>query len=199
MQKIMYALVAVFLLSIAGIVYADSIETDLTDNLVRLHIIANSDTEFDQQVKLLVRDEILSAVRQSLKDGETRHSILKNAQNFSNIAEEKLQALGVGYGATVRVENFYFPRKAYNGITLPAGWYESIRVILGEGAGENWWCVAYPPLCFTESTFGELSDEGQTLLEDQLSPESYALISNPEGVTYKFKLVEWILNIKEKL
>lgn len=200
MNKIFYITVVLFFAAITGMVYADSVESDLRDGLVRLHVIANSDSEFDQQVKLLVRDEILQSAGETIRRNGSRDAVIESTAAFSQTAQKKLRDLGVEYDAQVCVENFYFPRKSYDGITLPAGRYKSIRVVLGEGKGQNWWCVAYPPLCFTESTFGELSPEGKKILQKQLSPESYDLISGTElKIEYKFKIVEWVQLMKEKM
>ncbi len=200
MNKFFYITAVLFLAAVIGVVYAESVESDLAGGLVRLHVIANSDSDYDQQIKLAVRDEILTNVRQNIKRVGGRTDVLKSTDILEKAAKNKLAALGVDYKARVNVENCYFPRKSYDGITLPAGRYESIRVVLGEGEGQNWWCVAYPPLCFTESTFGELSPEGKEILQKQLSPESYALVSSSETkVEYKLKIVEWVQTIKEKI
>lgn len=200
MHKIFYITAVLFLAAVMGMVYAESIESDLQDGLLRLHVIANSDSDRDQQIKLAVRDEILSSVRAELRQSRSRSDVLDSVGDLEDIAKQKLDSMGVGYSARVSIENFYFPRKSYDGITLPAGRYESIRVVLGEGKGENWWCVAYPPLCFTENTFGELSPAGEKILREQLSPQSYDLISGENSqIQYKFKILEWFQKIREKI
>lgn len=200
MQKLIYIVAVALLASIGGFVYAESIQEELADNLVRFHVLANSDSEADQAIKLQVRDAILATVRGQIDTNAGRQAVLDSVEVFERTANETLQQLGADYTARVEVERVYFPKKIYDNITLPRGRYESIRVLLGRGAGENWWCVAYPPLCFTEAATGALSDKGQELLRERLSEESYDVIQT-EGVEvqYKFKVVELFNTLKEKL
>ena len=199
MNKLVYIVVVAVLASISGFVYAESVQGELSGQLVRLHVLANSDSQEDQHIKLRVRDEILEDVRNKIGTNADRQAVLDSVGLFEATANEALRQMHVDYTARVEVEQVYFPKKVYGGITLPRGEYYGIRVLLGDGAGENWWCVAYPPLCFTEQTAGELSAEGRALLKKQLSEESYDLIST-EGVEieYKFKLVEVFNGLKER-
>ena len=135
----------VFLLCLFGLemVKSEGITEDLQNNLLRLHIIANSDSENDQKIKLDVRDALL-------KMGEY------DEQKLSKTANGMLEDLKTGYRAKICYRSRYVPVKSYKNIALPEGEYACLDVILGEGRGENWWCIAYPPLCFTEAVSGEM-------------------------------------------
>ena len=170
-------IIASFLMCLFALemVKSAQIQENLSDNLVRLHIIANSNSEFDQKIKLDVRDELLkSGTYDADKLKERANAILQSA----------------GYGAEVYYRKRYVPEKSYKNIALPEGVYTCLDVVLGKGEGENWWCVAYPPLCFTEAVSGEMSGEAKQALKKRLSTESLKTILKEEDVTYKFKIVE---------
>ena len=184
------------------IIYAFSVQKDLSDGIMRLHIISDSNSEFDTMVKLEVRDAIIKEAGDIFKEvknkKQCRSLFEENKGDIKKIAERVLKENGLEYGASVIIGKMYVPRKIYDGIILPEGSYEGVTVRLGEAKGQNWWCVVYPPLCFTESTSGELSEEAKEYLKSTLPPESYSLISE-EGINieYKFKIVELIQKIKK--
>jgi len=177
-------------------VYAGSVSRDLSGELLRLHIKANSDSVIDQQIKLEVRNRILAQARDTLQ-GQKKEDFCKNLKThlpeWTAIADGVLAENGCDYRASASIGTVYIPRKAYQNIMMPEGHYESLVLTLGAGAGENWWCVVYPPLCFTEETVGDLSEEGKKILREKLSEESYQLISK-DGVMveYRFKIVELV-------
>lgn len=151
------------------------IQENLSENLIRLHIIANSNSEADQKIKLDVRDGLLKAgTYDTVRLKEQANAILQ----------------GAGYGAEVYYRKRYVPEKSYKNIALPEGIYTCLDVVLGKGEGENWWCVAYPPLCFTEAVSGEMSGDAKKELKARLSSESLSTILKNEDVTFKFKIVE---------
>ena len=122
--------------------------------IIRLHVIANSDSEFDQYVKLRVRDSVL-AVSDSLEPEEIPCKL--------NLMEDAAKVTLASYGcdSTVKVQfgKFDFPKKSYGSVTLPAGKYTAVRLVIGEGLGQNWWCVMYPPLCFTDETTAHFDND----------------------------------------
>ena len=183
-------LVLLSLLSILGIscVYAENIQKDLSDNLIRMHVIANSNSDFDQNVKIAVRDELLK-----ISTENPQLDVLKKT------ADNTLKNIGTGYNAEVSLLRRYVPQKQYKSIQLPEGNYSCINVVLGDGNGENWWCIAYPPLCFTEEVFGELSEEGELLLQNKLDSESFRAILYGGDINLRFKLVEGIQKLKNSL
>lgn len=145
------------ILSVCMILSACSVHNSDSTNatLLRIHIRANSNDECDQAVKLKVRDEIneyLSNKLDGVKDFEKAYSIVKESLGeIENQAREKLEAEGFLYGARARLINEYFPTRAYQSVVVDSGYYDALIVELGDGKGDNWWCVIYPPLCFVEA------------------------------------------------
>lgn len=129
---------------------------DLQTNCIRIHIRANSNSAEDQAVKLKVRDAITAYLTDALDGAETKQQaarvIENNKQKLRQIADTTLYQSGFAYKTSVRLNNEYFPDKEYDGYTFPAGRYDALIVELGSGKGDNWWCVAFPPLCFVPST-----------------------------------------------
>lgn len=182
--------------------YADRVEKDIADSVVRLHILANSNSDEDQQLKLEVRDYLLEYMREKMANsastyGETgmtsgemdeltfpeKLSELPSVEVLSELAEEFIKTKGKNYQVRAEYCKTYFPTKEYNNVIFPAGQYNALRVLIGEGAGENWWCVMYPPLCMTNAYEGGLSEESQVMLQEQMSEESYAIINSGDGIS----------------
>ncbi len=200
LKKMLYPLAAGFFACL--LFYGYSVQKDLSDELLRLHVVANSDSEYDQAVKLHVRDEILNTSRQNFSEAENkeacRKKLLSSKKEIEKTAAAALSDCGADYGVQVSMERAYIPRKSYDGIVLPEGSYESMVVRLGKAEGKNWWCVVYPPLCFTEEVSGGLSDEAKEYLKNTLSEESYSLITEDGiDIEYKFKIVELLQKIKK--
>lgn len=189
MKKIMAAVFTALMLTIAAEAYSSCVQADLRSNLVRLHIIADSDSEYDQRVKLCVRDEILKYARESEEF---------SLSEIEKISESVLEKNGAKYGARAEYGKFYFPQKEYKNMILPQGEYYGVRVILGEGAGKNWWCVMYPPLCMLSDNEAVMNGKSQKLLEDALGSEAYDVITENDGkIKVKFRIVEAVQGIKE--
>ena len=139
----------------------------------RLHVIANSDSAYDQQVKLTVRDAVLHATQDGITEcsnaSEAEEYIKDNIDIILKTANATLQECGADYSASANVGTYHFPDKTYQDITYPEGDYRALRIVLGDGAGQNWWCVIFPPLCLSEieadddteytSYFAELFDK----------------------------------------
>lgn len=184
--------------------YSYSIHKSLSDELLRLHIVANSDSEVDQNLKLRVRDEIIKLCAEKFEHTvdkkSCRRKLMEESEQIREAAQRILDENNADYNAEVNFERIYIPRKSYGGIILPEGSYDAAVVKLGRAEGKNWWCVVYPPLCFTEAVGGELSDEAKEYLKSTISEESYELISG-EGINmeYKLKIVEIFQKIKKKL
>ena len=132
---------------------------------LRLHILANSDSTFDQSLKIEVRDAILETLdAQNFHTREDAYAyVAQNLQMITQTANEVLSQAGVAYTAQSVLETCEFPDRDYNGQVYPAGEYQALRVLLGEGEGQNWWCVIYPPLCIvSDAQFDALSKDGVT-------------------------------------
>lgn len=180
--------------------YSETIHSGLEQELIRFHVIANSDLEEDQILKLKVRDAILSEMKPILDNQknveQSRQIILDNTDKIKTIAEKIIQENNKSYSVNVRLESAMFPTKKYGDIVLPAGKYEALRVIIGDGEGKNWWCVMFPPLCFVDITHGTVSDKTKQEFKSVLTEEEYKLIVSTENesivpIKIKFKLVEW--------
>lgn len=132
------------------------------DSIFRLHIIANSNSAEDQAVKLKVRDAVLEYEAENLdavSAAKTREELITHGAELLEIIEGVLRSNGFDYGAQMLVGTFPFPDREYNGVLYPAGDYDAFRVILGDGAGENWWCVMFPPLCILKSDNGKIDTD----------------------------------------
>ncbi len=182
--------------------YAKSVGSDISDSVVRLHIVANSNSDRDQQLKLKVRDRIISETSQIFQNTENSSKALSLARQNSDlirkIALNEIRQNGFDYDVSVSVGKSAFPTKVYGNITLPSGKYDAVKVQIGDAAGKNWWCVMYPPLCFTSDVIS-ISDESRAKLQNNLSPSSYKLITqSPDSaipVEIRFRIVEIFQNI----
>jgi len=182
--------------------YAKSSGKAIADSVVRLHIVANSDSGLDQELKLKVRDRILNDTSHIFEKANSPYDAFnladKNREYIKEVAKDELRKYGSLYDVSVKTGMFPFPTKVYGNIALPSGKYNAVRIEIGEGAGENWWCVMYPPLCFTEGIL-VAPDSATEKLKASLSPADYDLVTqNPSSkipVEIKFKVVEIFQNI----
>ncbi len=158
-------------------VWAQKTQAEVAGELVRLHVLAKDDTEYEQAVKLEVRDKVLEYVQPVLAEAASQAEAMALLDShIDGIREAALTAAGDRQVAVTLTEEYY-PTREYEGFALPAGEYTSLRVILADGEGRNWWCVVYPPLC-------------TDLALDRISPETEQLITRQEGYQIRFKLVE---------
>ena len=189
-----FILIAVLNVLFCSFVYAKSVNEELSDNLLRLHIIANSDSEYDQNIKLQVRDEILKITGD--KKYETKQKVIDDLKNVEESLNMYLENENVEYSANVIHTKTKFDKRNYEKISMPSGEYECIRVVLGNGNGKNWWCVAYPPLCFTKSVLGGICDENKEKLKNQLSSDTYnTILKNGVDFQIRFKTVDLLNSI----
>lgn len=164
-------------------------QRELADKVVRLHILANSDTEEDQTLKLQVRDAVLDRAEELLRDTADRASAetaLRAAlPELTALARETVAEKGYDYGVTAELRDTSFPTREYDGFTLPAGEYLALRIIIGGGEGHNWWCVVFPPLCAETTT-----DVAETAMAAGLDGEDVKLLTESGGYVLKFKSIE---------
>ncbi|WP_297289709.1 stage II sporulation protein R [uncultured Flavonifractor sp.] len=184
-------LLGVAFAALAG-VWLDRSQAALADQVIRLHVLANSDSEADQALKLKVRDKVLGVAADYFVPGatleETRATLTDHLANIAAAGAQQVAEEGYQYPVTVSLEdNYWFPTKQYTDFALPAGEYTALRVVIGEGAGQNWWCVLFPPLCL-----GSVSETAaQTALSDGFTPDQVSLITGEdEGYVVKFKAIE---------
>ncbi len=182
--------------------YAKTAGNDISNSVLRLHIVANSNSEIDQKLKLDVRDRIIketSKLFASAKSPVEAISIAKsNLDTIIKIANNEIKGQGFDYTAIAKIGEFAFPTKTYGDISLPSGKYKALRIELGAAKGKNWWCVMYPPLCFADGILVAPQD-AKSQLKNSLSEEEYNLISkNHSGkipVEIRFKIVEIIQSL----
>ena len=199
--KVKMVIILSFLLfiytSICAISYAQNISNDIADSVFRLHVIANSDSKEDQDLKYIVRDNLLSYMNEICSNCETKQEainiVTENKDKFEEIAKSTIKEQGFSYDVKINIGNFEFPTKNYGDILLPAGYYDALRVEIGEAKGQNWWCVMFPPLCFVDVTSGVVPEESKEVMEENLSEEEFALVSNSSNdeLQFKFKLIEF--------
>lgn len=187
---------AVFLLS-GGL--ALRTQEQLSDRVVRLHVLANSDGEEDQALKLLVRDRVLARATELLTEAGDREEaevlLRRELPELEALAVRELRANGCGYPVRAELVPTEFPTREYDGFTLPAGEYLALRVVIGQGAGRNWWCVVFPPLCTAAS-----ADVPAAALAAGLTEEQVNLITEEDGgYVLKFKAVEWWEALRARL
>ena len=176
-------------------VYSRNVVEGISDSVVRLHIVANSNSAEDQSLKLKVRDEIIGYLKPMFEDAknieETKNIIAFNLENIEEEAERIIKKYGYTYGVTVSLGNFDFPTKEYGNVRFPKGNYDALKIVIENGNGKNWWCVLYPQLCFSENINGVLTEESETKLKNTLSDDQYDVITNKSKINFKFKIVEW--------
>lgn len=172
---------------------AEQAQSRIADSVIRLHIIANSDSEEDQTLKLSVRDFVLARYGEELKAVSRKDALEKIYDLLPQILREVSDFCG--QKVSVSVGESAFPTKQYGSFSLPKGNYLALKIILGEGKGKNWWCVMYPPLCFE----GAAKVTNREKLKEILTKDEYNLICAKKGtVFYKFKAVELWESLKTK-
>lgn len=172
----------------------------IAGRIIRLHVIANSDSEEDQELKLKVKEAIVEELRESMQDArnveEARRLIAGKLSEIETVAAEKMREEGYSYTAEAVLGESYFPVKQYGDLVFPAGNYEALRVRLGKSEGRNWWCVMYPTLCFVDSTYQIVPEDSKERLKTSLTEEEYnSLLDGGGDVSYSWKIVEWIQNL----
>ncbi len=185
--------------------YSQAISYNLSDSVFRLHIIANSDSSADQELKLKVRDKIIeymNTLTSSSSDKKDVISIVNNhLDSFKEIALNTIKENGYNYDVNIEIGNFHFPTKSYGDISFPAGNYDALKIEIGDAIGQNWWCVLFPPLCFVNSSTGVVPDDSKNTLKENINSESYEIISegnnsndNTSDIKIKFKIIEFFNN-----
>lgn len=190
-------LIIVIGVSFLGDVYAK--RESYKDNLIRFHVIANSDSKDDQKLKIYVRDKVIAEMNEKFQHSssidETRKIIKENLDKIEYIAQNEVYKHGKDYDVNVYFDNYNFPTKSYGNFTLPAGEYKAVKIVIGEGKGKNWWCVMFPPLCFIDVTHGLTSKRTEGELKKILTEEEFNMIKNARSeeeipIKLKFKIVE---------
>ena len=186
----------------------DSILGDIKDKIIRLHVVANSDSPEDQALKLQIRDIIIKELEPQLKNlkdqDEVKKLIYDNMEKLKKASEEEMQRLGKNFPIDIELGTFEFPTKVYGPLTFPAGSYQALNVKIGTAQGKNWWCVMFPPLCFVDIAQGVVSDKAIEDFKEVLDEEELELLRSGERdskktVKVKFKLVEAAKNLNKNI
>ena len=180
---------------------AKEITEGISEKIIRLHVLANSDDEADQALKLKVKDEVVKKFGNTFASAKNKVDaeklIQENFDNIRRVALEVIEEEGYDYDVHVYLTDCMFPTKVYKDLTFPAGMYEALRIDIGGAEGKNWWCVMYPPLCFVDQTYSVVPDNSKKQLEDLLTTREYESLYTDQStkITYRFKIVEIIENI----
>lgn len=183
--------------TLCAISYAKTISEDLANSVFRLHVIANSDSKEDQDLKYKVRDKLIEYMNSLIPNCKNKQDVISISKNhiddFKKIALDTIKAEGFDYNVQIKIGNFNFPTKQYGDISFPAGFYDALRVEIGNAEGKNWWCVMFPPLCFVDISTGIVPDESKEEMKNNMSEEEFALISDNKdsNIQFKFKLLEF--------
>ncbi|MEW8994742.1 stage II sporulation protein R [Clostridium sp.] len=183
----------------------DNVSTeDISGKLIRFHVIANSDSEKDQSLKLKVRDKVLEYVQPLLKDSksieESREILNKENEKILEIARVVIKENGYDYSVESTLGKENFPVKTYGNITLPQGEYEAYRIIIGTGEGQNWWCVMFPPICFVDITKGEVAyEETEEEMKKVLDDEEFNMVDNTNSKNINSEKIEEIKGVSEAI
>ena len=176
--------------------YVSAISDNLYNSVFRLHVIANSDSEEDQNLKYLVKDNILNYINKSCADLNSKQDVFiyakEHLSEIKKVAEDTVRENGFSYPISIETGNFQFPTKQYGDISFPAGYYDALKVKIGNSSGKNWWCVMFPPLCFIDTTNGIVPESSKEKLQESLSDENYMIVSDSDksNIAFKFKIVE---------
>ena len=169
-KYILLLIVSVLFLLLSAYSYVNAVSNNLADSVFRLHVIANSDSKEDQELKYKVRDKLIEYMNTLTNDINSKEEVIEIAkahlEDFKEIAQNVVKENGYNYDVNVEIGNFSFPTKTYGDISFPAGFYDALKVEIGKAEGQNWWCVMFPPLCFVDVTSGVVPEESKENLEE---------------------------------
>ena len=173
----------------------DLLQPSIATKILRFHVLANSDSNEDQNVKEKVRDAVgiylQPLLSQSKNLNETKQIVDENMEDIICVAKRTLQEHGYDYEVSASITRTNFPEKTYGAYTFPKGEYEALQIVLGEGDGQNWWCVLYPNMCFRGSVFEVIEKDAEEALREVLSPWEYADVIDSGKVQLRFKFLEF--------
>ena len=200
LKKWEIALMAAVVLALLTGGWLEREQAQLAGSVIRLHVLANSDSTEDQRLKLAVRDCILDRAKELYPQGadlpQARQALKAALPELARAGEERVRELGYSYPVEARLEEAWFPTKKYEGFSLPAGRYEALRVLIGEGKGQNWWCVAFPPICLgAASETLEESVQAGCLTREQVD----LICETDRGYVMKFKSLELLGRLQRRL
>lgn len=171
-------------------------QQEIAEKIIRFHVIANSDSKEDQELKLQVRDAVGGEMQQLLSGIENRmecEAVLRqNREQITETAERVIAQAGYDYKVETFLKEVDFPVKSYGNYTFPAGAYEALEIVIGEGAGHNWWCVMYPNMCFSGSVYEVVDEDAKNSLKEVLSAEEYREVLESGDYQVQFKYLTFL-------
>lgn len=178
---------------------AQMMQPAIAEKILRFHVRANSDTEIDQNLKLKVRDAIGTLLGEELKKKtqlqQSKEFVQEMLPQIESTAEAVLREEGYAYETDAHLTTTYFPEKTYGEYTFPAGEYQALEVLIGEGKGKNWWCVLYPNMCFRGSVYEIVEEEAKEELQEVLTTEEYEAVFQKGNYEVRFFLADWFENL----
>jgi len=193
----------VCLLLLMGMQYEkrQRIQESIAGKVLRFHVLANSDEVYDQELKLKVRDAVGAQMAELLSDAKSREEceqiIQRELDEIARTAQSVIKEEGYSYEAETFLREVQFPVKTYGDYTFPAGKYEALEVVIGEGEGHNWWCVMYPNMCFAGSVYEVVDEDAAEALQEVLSPEEYEKVLASGDYEVQFKYLTFLNALTE--
>ena len=197
-KKLLICCAAILLVALVASLFPIHGEAAIYDTVVRLHVIANSDSEEDQALKLKVRDAVVGVVTPAVEGCKSQSEAIGAIEAIIPDIEQAARATvaenGYSYAVSVELGKEYYPTKNYESCAFPEGEYVSLRVLIGESAGQNWWCCLFPPLCLSSSTPDDKKSNEEAFISVGLTSDQYKLVTQTETPKYKarFKILEAI-------
>lgn len=197
----------IFIVSIViGLAYAyitskpnndiSTIQQGISHKIIRFHVIANSDSDADQALKLKVKEAVVNYTAELLCNSksisETEDLLSSHTNDIISIANNVISENDYDYPVTAEITDTYFPTKSYVSYTFPPGTYRAFQIKIGEAKGKNWWCVLYPPLCFIDISHGTVNPESEELLKETLTTDEFQAVSDEYTVKYRFKYLTFL-------
>lgn len=197
----------IFIVSIViGLAYAyitskpnndiSTIQQGISHKIIRFHVIANSDSDADQALKLKVKEAVVNYTAELLCNSksisETEDLLSSHTNDIISIANNVISENDYDYPVTAEITDTYFPTKSYGSYTFPPGTYRAFQIKIGEAKGKNWWCVLYPPLCFIDISHGTVNPESEELLKETLTTDEFQAVSDEYTVKYRFKYLTFL-------
>lgn len=171
------------------------LQQGIANEIIRFHVLADSDKEEDQQVKLKVKDEVVCFMQEKLtvaKDKEQARQIIKdNLEEIESLAFQTLKKEGVKDQVRAYLTEKQFPVKSYGEFIFPEGIYETLQVEIGNAEGKNWWCVMFPSFCMIDESYTVVPDSAKEKLQENLTKEEYESLQEEDKIEYKWKIAEW--------
>ena len=205
-RKRTYSLPIFIVSIIIGLAYAyitskpnndiSTIQQGISHKIIRFHVIANSDSDADQALKLKVKEAVVNYTAELLCNSksisETEDLLSSHTNDIISIANNVISENDYDYPVTAEITDTYFPTKSYGSYTFPPGTYRAFQIKIGEAKGKNWWCVLYPPLCFIDISHGTVNPEREELLKETLTTDEFQAVSDEYTVKYRFKYLTFL-------